>query len=276
MQHIKQARLSNKALMPSPGFGTWQLRGQQCTRAVKEALQVGYRHIDTAEVYENEKAVGQGIQDFPREQLFLTSKVFHGNLREKSVLAACSASLQRLGTNYLDLYLIHWPDMSVPLAETLRAMKSLRSSDKIRAFGVSNFTIAHLREALQQCDDSLPLCCNQVELHVGLWQKELVDFCKEQGIAVTAYSPLGRATILPDPTIRKIAQRRGCSPAQVCLAWLMHHGSVPLPKASSMGHMKENLEASQIALDETDMQALDALGNCERIIDPGFAEFDKV
>ena len=265
---IPHIKLESGSSVPQLGLGTWKLTGNDCTAAVETALKLGYTHIDTAEHYGNHVEIAEAIGGFDRSKLFITSKVWLTDLRRGDVLKACDRALKELCTDYLDLYLIHWPNPSVPLAESLGAMSELYRTGKIKSIGVSNFTIRHLEEALGA---GVPISMNQVEFHPGLYQKELLDFCKERNIFVTAYSPLGRGGLIGDKTITSIAGKNGKTPAQVCLMWLVQKGMVVIPKAASEAHLKENMCIFGWKLGDADMNSIDAMGSNNRIIARGLA-----
>jgi len=192
------------------------------------------------------------------------------HLRYQEVLDSCAAALKELNTSYLDLFLIHWPNRRVPMAETFRALKKLHDDGRVRAVGVSNFTIWHLEEALKVSE--VDICVNQVEFHPGLYQKELLDFCAKHGIRFTAYSPLGRGSLLVDKDVLAIAKRHNKTSAQVCLRWAHEKGCVVIPKASNVVHLAENMNIFDFKLTKEDVKLLDAMPK-ERIINPPFAEF---
>jgi 2,5-diketo-D-gluconate reductase B len=255
--------------MPKLGLGTWALRGAECARAVADAIGLGYRHIDTAEMYGNEEAVGQGIRDagLPREQLFVTTKVWWENLATPD--RALEASLARLGTPYVDLFLIHWPNPAVPLAPTLAMMQVLKERGLCRAIGVANFTPRLLREALAT---GAPIAANQVEYHVMLGQEPLLALCRENGIALTAYSPLGKGGLTDDPVLARIGARHGVTGAQVALAWLLGQEMVAaIPKSGRAENMRANLAALSLTLDDEDRAAIAALPKDSRFVNPAFA-----
>lgn len=241
--------------IPKLGLGTWNLRGKACTEVVKEALNLGYRHIDTAVFYDNEEEVGEGIADFPREELFLTTKIWKDKLHYEDFLRSTENSLRRLDTEYVDLLLIHWPNSAVPLEETLRAMDELMEEGKVRAIGVSNFD----RELLQRAEKLArnPILNDQVKYHINNNQGELLNYCQEKQISLTAYSPLGRGETLQLKKVKKMAQKYGKSPAQISLRWLVQQENViAIPKASSPDHLKENMALFDWELEEEDMERL--------------------
>ncbi len=273
---ISNITLSNNTEIPSIGLGTWQLTGPECLHAIKTALKIGYRHIDTAEMYMNESEIGQVIREstIPRDQLFITSKAWQNNLNFERVIKACEISLKRLKTDYLDLYLIHWPDKYLNMKEILRGFKQLYDQKKIKAFGVSNFTINHLKDVIPICKElDLPISVNQVEFHPLLYQKELLDFCKENNITITAYSPLATGKIVKDETIKELAIKHDKTPSQISLRWLLSKGIVVIPKASSDIHLQQNIDID-FTLDQEDIERIDNIKHQERMINPGFSEFD--
>ncbi len=254
--------------MPALGLGTWQMRGDECRHAVEMALELGYRHIDTAELYRNESDIGNAIAQsgVKRSELFITSKVMPQNASYDDALAACEAGLQRLGTDYLDLYLLHWPGR-VPLEETFRAFRQLLDEGKVRNGGISNFDEKELEHALAEAKKAgISLAVNQVEFHPYLYQKDLLAACNANGIHVTAYCPLARGILKDDPTLTKIAARHGRSVAQVSLSWLLQHGSSAIPKAANERHLRENLGAMDFKLTMDDMEAIDAIGIQRRLV----------
>ncbi|MGM0375140.1 MAG: aldo/keto reductase, partial [Chloroflexota bacterium] len=225
--------------VPKIGLGTWQMRGSRCQRSVLSALDMGYRHIDTAEFYNNEEEVGRAIVEsgVDREDIFLTTKAWSNHLRKEAIQIACEDSLRRLGVEYIDLYLVHRPNDSVPLEETIAGLEALIESGKIRAMGVSNFSVSRLDQARSIASD--PVFTNQVEYHPFYDQSELLAYCQTHGLALTAYSPLDRGRVMRDRTLRNIGERYGKSPAQVTLRWLIQQESViTIPKASSSSHQR--------------------------------------
>jgi len=270
-KHEKAIRLRSGFEMPVLGLGTWELTGRKCTETVKKALEMGYKHIDTAEYYGNEKETGRAISGFDRSEIFITSKVWMTHLKHDDVIKACEASLKRLGTSYLDLYLIHWPNEKISLSETMKAMEHLVKDGKVRSVGISNFDIKRTREALEV--SSVPVSNNQVEFHPHLYQKGLLEFCKKSGIAITAYCPLARGKVLKDPVITGIAEKYGRTPAQVTLRWLLQKGTVVIPKASSEQHLKENMNIFGWKLKKEDESRIDSIVIKRRQIDMGFADF---
>jgi 2,5-diketo-D-gluconate reductase B len=260
----------NGVSVPALGLGTWQMSGSECREAVQAALALGYRHIDTARMYENEAAIGEALEasDVPRSELFLTTKLWLEDLTEAQVPRATAESLERLRTDYVDLLLIHWPHPEVPLRETLGAMQALQEEGKVRHLGVSNFPPGQLRAALELA----PIVCNQVEHHVYLAQAQLHRMAQDHGLMLTAYCPLARGQVLEDPVLKEIAQRHGKGPAQVALRWLIQRDRVcAIPKASSVDHMKANFDIFDFELTDDEMQRIAGLDRGERLINPSFA-----
>lgn len=268
-------KLQNGMTMPLLGFGTWQLTDTKCINAIEIALKKGYKHIDTAEAYGNESEIGKVLKNFNREDLFITSKLWISHYKYDDAIKACDESLSKLGTDYLDLYLMHWPDGSQDIEETIKAMKELYDTKKIKAFGVSNFTIKHLEKAIPIAEKiGIPITVNQVEFHPGLYQKELMDFCKENKIVLEAYSPLARGKVSDNDVLSNIASKYNKTPAQITLRWILDKDIVVIPKASSEEHIVDNMDVFDFALDDVDIESINNMGNSERLVVPEFAEFD--
>ena len=256
--------------VPVLGLGTWQMEGKSCERAVEEALDMGYRHVDTAQLYGNEAEVGRALRasEIPREEIFLTTKIWMESLDRASVLRTAGESLRRLDTDYVDLLLIHWPSKTVPLEETLGAFRQLREQGKARSIGVSNFPPSLLRRALEIA----PIVCNQVEFHPYLSQAALLDLARRHDLLLTAYSPLARGEVNQDRTLREIGKRHGKTPSQVTLRWLIQQDHVAaIPKASSPGHLRANLEIFDFVLSDEEMRRISELDRGRRLINPPIA-----
>jgi diketogulonate reductase-like aldo/keto reductase len=255
---MKTIRLNADAAIPVLGFGTWQLTGETCVEAVSCALGVGYRHIDTADAYGNHWEVAQGVKKsgVAREEIFITTKVWRTDLAHDVVLGNCDRFLDELGTEYIDLLLIHWPSREgIPVEATLRAMEELRLAGKVRALGVSNFTPALLEEALA---GGVEIVNDQVELRPSYNQRELRDFCKNKNISITAYSSLkGGDDALP--LIVELAKKYGMTPAQVIINWVIARGLVAIPKSSRPERIKENFEALDFTIEDADLARIDSL-----------------
>ena len=264
--------LNTGANMPALGFGTWELTGQTCVQAVTKALAVGYRHIDTALMYDNHKEVGQAIKNsgVQREDLFITSKVWRDSLTSQGIINACNQTLKELDCEYLDMYLIHWPNSDVPIEETLGAMQQLKEQGAVKHIGVSNFSIKHLKDALAT---GIQFSNNQVEFHPSLYQKELQEFCNQNNIILTAYSPLGRGEDLNLKVIQNLAEKYSKSPAQVVLNWILKKGIAAIPKASNPEYIQDNFMALEWDLAPEAIALIDELNQKNRIVNPGFSEF---
>ncbi|MCK4967376.1 aldo/keto reductase [bacterium] len=269
-QNIPNIKLNDSSEIPAFGLGTWRLFEEACTVIVEKALKLGYRHLDTAEMYNNEEYIGKAISGIERTELYITSKVWIDNLHYNDVITACKRSLNKLGTDYLDFYLIHWPKSSIPMEETLNAMTELHSMGLIRSIGVSNFTIPHLEKALRI--STMPIVTNQVEFHPYLYQKELLAFCKENNIVLTAWAPLARGKVFDDPVIKSIAENRKKTPAQITLRWLLHKGLIIIPKASSEKHLRENIALFDWMLNDDEITAIDNIPTEQRLIDLSFSQ----
>lgn len=261
--------LSNGTSIPCLGFGTWKTPAEEAARSVAEALRVGYRHIDTATAYGNEGGVGQAIAEsgIPREEIFLTSKLWNPHQGYQSTLDAFARTLEALRTDYLDLYLIHWPhdpkyfdnweEMNL---ETWRAFEELYESGSIKAIGVSNFRPRHLENIMKHAK-IMPMV-DQVEIHPGMPQDELIAFCREHNMVVEGWSPLSTGRIFSVPEVQEIAQKYGKSIAQVCLRWSVQRGVIPLPKSVTPARILENSQVFDFELEEADMQRISALTDC--------------
>jgi methylglyoxal/glyoxal reductase len=252
-------RLNNGVEIPVLGLGVFRSPpGQKTRQAVLDALAVGYRHIDTAHIYGNEKDVGEAIRqsELPRDSIFVTTKLWNADHGYDRALRAFERSADELGIDYVDLYLIHWPVEGLR-NETWRALETLLRDRRCRAIGVSNYTIAHLSELLEVCE--VVPAINQVELHPFLYQRELLEFCRRRGIALEAYSPLAKAKKLSDPTLLRVAQKYGKTPAQSLIRWGLQHRVVVIPKSIRKQRIEENADVFDFEIAETDMQVLDKL-----------------
>jgi len=253
--------------LPTLGFGTWNLHGDTLRTALGAALDAGYTHVDTAEGYENEAVVGEVLAEHDREELFLTSKVLAKHLHYGGVIEACEASLDRLGTDYLDLYLIHWPNPAVSLRETMAAMARLRERGLVRNVGVSNFTRYQLGAARRVAD--APIAVNQIEFHPWFQRPDLVEYCREAGIAVAAAAPLARTEVLEDPVVEELAASYDRSPARIVLRWALESDAVVLPKSSSPEHVRANAALFDWSLDSEDRRRLDERDRDRPVYDTG-------
>ena len=258
--------------MPALGFGTWKLSGQECIRSIQLALDAGYAHIDTAQGYHNEGEVGEGIREAAtdRGDIFLTTKVWMDNLAAGDLKESTEQSLRKLGTDYVDLLLIHWPSDSVPMEESLGAMSELRDAGKIRHLGVSNFSTGLLDEAQRVCDS--PIFCNQVEYHPYLAQEPLLDYCRQNDILMVAYSPLARGKVFDDEALQSIGEAHGKNPGQVVLRWLLQQeGVAAIPKSGNPEHIQSNRDVFDFELSDREMELIHRLACGDRLIDPDIA-----
>lgn len=255
--------------IPTLGFGTFQFEGEACYQGVREALEIGYRHLDTAQMYGNEKEVGRALRDagVARDEVFLTTKIWSADLAPEDARRTTEESLERLGVDAVDLLLIHWPNDDVPLDETLAAMIEMHGEGKTRSIGVSNFPSALLRRALELA----PIVCNQVEYHPFLGQDKLLALAREHDLMLTAYSPLARGRVAKDPTLQEIGRRHGKTAVQVALRWLIQQPQVAaIPKAATAEHRRANFEIFDFELSEEEMEQIHGLERGQRVIDPDF------
>jgi len=246
--------LPSGAELPVLGLGTYDLDDGETADSVRAALDAGYAHIDTAEGYHNEAVIGDVLAEYDRDDAFLTSKVLAKNLNYESVIESCEASLDRLGTDYLDLYLIHWPNPAISLRETLRAMAELRDRGLVRDVGVSNFSAYQLSCAHHVSD--VPIAVNQIEFHPWFQRPDLVDYCRETDTVVEAAAPLARTDVFDDEVVAELAGKYEVHPAQVVVQWAIDSGVVPLPRSSTPAHVRANADLDW-ELDEADRRRLD-------------------
>ena len=262
----------DKTKVPKLGFGTWLLHGKKCTKAVQTALETGYRHIDTAQIYDNESEVGSALQHSgrPREEIFLTTKVWLDNLSAKKTLSSTEQSLKKLKTDYVDLLLIHWPKAQTPLKETLSAMQKLVQAGKTKFIGVSNFPV----ELIQAGKKIAPeIICNQVEYHPYLDQSSVLKTLNKHSMFLTAYSPLARNRVFKDKTLKKIGLKYNKSAGQIVLRWLIEQKNViAIPKAGKESHIKSNFDIFDFKLKAPDRLILGNLhSQNKRLVNPEWA-----
>lgn len=266
IKHISdQTVLNNGVKMPWLGLGVWKVEeGNEVITSVKSAIAAGYRSIDTAAAYGNEEGVGQAIREcgVPREELFITTKLWNKNQGYESTLKAFDESMKKLGLDYLDLYLIHWP-VKDKYRDTWRAFNKLYEGGKVKAIGVSNFQIHHLNDILE--DGDVVPAVNQVEYHPRLTQKPLLDFCKKQGIQLEAWSPLMQGKLLDQPELMKIAEKHQKSVTQIILRWDLQNGVVTIPKSVKEHRIIENADIFDFELTTEDMASIDRLNEDQRV-----------
>ncbi|MGD7048998.1 aldo/keto reductase [Rossellomorea marisflavi] len=265
----KSITLNNGLQMPEIGYGVFRVEeGKDLEKAVETAIRIGYRSIDTAAIYQNEKSVGKGVQNaidagiVTREELFITSKVWNDGLSYDETIQAYNDTLERLGLEYLDLYLIHWPGQNKYM-EPWKALEALYKEGRIKSIGVSNFQVSHLEHLLETAE--VKPVINQIEFHPKLVQEDVRAFCEKHDIQVEAWSPLMNAELLNHETVNEIAESLGKSAAQVILRWDLQHGVVTIPKSMTESRIKENIDIYDFKLTEEQVKTLDALDEHKRI-----------
>jgi 2,5-diketo-D-gluconate reductase B len=268
MDHLQTQGIS----LPRLGLGTYRMQGDVCRAAVESALALGYRHVDTAEMYANEEAIGAALagSGIAREDLHVTTKVWHENLAPDAIRRAFDSSLKKLRLDHVDLYLVHWPSRSMNLPAVLETLMTLKEEGRTRAIGVANFTLALLKEAVEEVE--APIACNQIEYHVMRDQSKVLNYLRAKSIPLVAYCPLAQGRAASDETLAAIGRKHNAGPAQVALKWLLDQdGVAAIPKASRKESQKANLDALQLQLDDEDRKAIAALPKDKRFVNPGFA-----
>jgi len=263
---------ANGAKIPAIGLGTWELRGRGCARVVEQALRLGYRHIDTAEMYDNERDVGEGLRAsrIARDQVFITTKVWQTHLSPPEFERATKESLARLRLSEVDLLLIHWPNPQVPLAETIGALCKMKKAGFARHVGVSNFTVPLLREAVKLATE--PLVTNQIEWHPYLDQSKVREACARNGMGLVAYSPVAKGKVKSDAVLSRIGRSYRKSPAQICLRWLVQQNVAAIPRTSRIERLSENIDIFDFELAGEEMdQIFQLVSPRGRMTDFGFA-----
>jgi len=258
--------------VPQLGLGTFRMQGEACRAAVESALGLGYRHIDTAEMYDNEEAIGAAIaaSGLAREALHITTKVWNSHLAPDAIRRSLEASLKRLRLDYVDLYLVHWPAPNMDLPAMFQTLARLQSEGRTRAVGVCNFNIALLRTVIEEI--GAPLACNQIEYHALLDQTPVRSYLASKSIPVVAYCPLAQGRLANDPELIRIGRKHGVGAAEVALKWLLdQEGVAAIPKAQRAQSQKANLDALELRLDDEDRRAIDALPKNQRLVSPPFA-----
>jgi 2,5-diketo-D-gluconate reductase B len=260
------------ARIPVIGLGTWDLRGRSCARLVEQALRLGYRHVDTAEMYDNEREVGEGLRasGIARDQVFITTKVWPSHFAAREFERAAKESLARLRLAEVDLLLLHWPNPQIPLRETLGALCRVKRTGLARHIGVSNFTVALIDEAVRLADE--PLVCDQIEVHPFIDQSKVIAACRRHGMVTVAYSPVARGGVQRDKVLARIAKAHGKSAAQVSLRFLVQRGIVVIPRTSRVERLSENFAIFDFVLSEAEMAEIAGLARRDgRIVDYAYA-----
>jgi 2,5-diketo-D-gluconate reductase B len=252
---------ANGSRIPAIGLGTWDLRGRTCARMVEQALRLGYRHVDTAEMYGNEREVGEGLRasGIARQDVFITTKVWQDHLAPREFEQATKESLARLRLSELDLLLIHWPNPRIPLADTIGVLCRMKREGLTRHIGVSNFTVDLVARAVKLATE--PLVTNQIEWHPFIDQSKVVEACRRHGLCVTAYSPIARGRAVDDDTLRAIGQRHRKSAGQVCLRFLVQEGAIVIPRTSKSERLAENMAIFDFALAPDEMEEIRKLAH---------------
>jgi 2,5-diketo-D-gluconate reductase B len=268
MEHLQTQGIS----LPRLGLGTYRMQGDACRAAVESALALGYRHIDTAEMYGNEDAIGAAIAGagVARGDLHVTTKVWNENLAPDAMRRSFDASLKKLRLDHVDLYLVHWPAKNMNLPAMFETLLRLKQEGRTRAIGVANFNIALLKTVVEEI--KAPIACNQIEYHVMLDQTPVRNYMASKSIPLVAYCPLAQGRAASDETLMAIGRKHGASAAQVALKWLLDQdGVAAIPKASRTESQKANLDALNVGLDEEDVKAIAGLSKDKRFVNPGFA-----
>ncbi|WP_438277549.1 aldo/keto reductase [Nitrobacter sp.] len=268
MQYVE----ANGARIPAIGLGTWELRGRACARLVEQALRLGYRHIDTAQMYENEREVGDGLRasGIDRDDVFVTTKVWTTHFAPNDLERSVKESLTQLRLAQIDLVLLHWPNPRIPLSETMGALANVRRLGMARHIGVSNFTVALIEEAVALCPE--PLVCDQVEYHPYLDQTKVLEACRRHDMALVAYSPVAKGRIKTDDVLRRIGAAYGKTAAQVCLRWLVQQNVAAIPRTSRIERLSENIDIFDFKLSDDEMARISTMGSAKgRLTDFGFA-----
>ncbi|CCQ32855.1 25-diketo-D-gluconic acid reductase protein [Halorhabdus tiamatea SARL4B] len=269
---VPTTRLPSGDELPVVGKGTYELEGETVQEPVETALDVGYTHVDTAEGYMNEPALGEVLAEHDREEVFLTSKVLAKHLNYESVIESAKQTLSDLGTDYLDLYLIHWPNPAISVRETMDAMATLKEQGLVRNVGVSNFDTYQLSAAMHVSD--VAIAVNQIEFHPYLQRPDLLEYCREHDITVEAAAPLARTKVLDDPVIEELAEKYDRTPAQIVLRWATEKDVVVLPRSTSREHIEQNVDLFEFELDEPDHARIDDLDRDEAVYDTRTREWD--
>jgi len=258
---VMQMIEANGARIPAIGLGTWELRGRTCARVVEQALRLGYRHLDTAQMYDNERDVGDGMRasGIARGEIFLTTKIWPTHFAPNELIRSVKDSLAKLRLTEVDLLLLHWPSTRVPLNETLDALASAKQAGMTRHIGISNFTVALIEQAVALSRE--PLVCDQVEYHPYLDQTKLLDACRRLGLAVVAHTPIAKGRVKDDRTLAAIARQHGKTAAQVCLRWLVQQNVAAIPRTTKLERLQQNIDVFDFSLSDDEMATIAALGS---------------
>jgi diketogulonate reductase-like aldo/keto reductase len=271
--HVVEA---HGARIPLVGLGTWDLRARTCARIVEQALRLGYRHIDTAELYDNEREVGEGLRasGVKRDAVFITTKIWPSHFAPRELERSAKESLVRLRLSEVDLLLLHWPNPNIPLSETLPALCKMKRMGLARHIGVSNFTVAMIEEATKLSQE--PLVCNQVELHPLLDQSKVIAACRKHGLAIVAYSPIARGGVKNDKVLARIGKVHGKSAAQVSLRYLVQQGIAVIPRTSRIERLSENMAVFDFSLSDGEMAEIASLASRDgRVVDYAYSGSPK-
>jgi 2,5-diketo-D-gluconate reductase B len=272
IEDLMQTIEANGARIPTPGLGTMTLKESVCIDIVSAALRSGYRHLDTAQMYGNEREVGEGMRasGIRREDVFLTTKVWHNRLAPGDLERSVDESLARLQLPSVDLLLIHWPNAAIPLKDTLGALAKVKRAGLTRHIGVANFTVALIEEAVRLAEE--PLVTNQIEVHPFIDQAKVIAACRRHGLSVTAYCPIARGKVPGNPVLERIAKAHGKSAGQVALRWLVQQGIMPIPRTGKAERLKENLAVFDFTLSDAEMAEISALKRPDgRVVNPAHA-----
>jgi 2,5-diketo-D-gluconate reductase B len=267
-----QAVVAHGARIPLLGLGTWELRGRTCARIVEQAIRLGYRHIDTAQMYDNEREVGEGVRasGVKRNEVFVTTKIWPTHFSPPELARTAKDCLVRLRMSEVDLLLLHWPNPNIPLSETIGALCKVKRDGLARHIGISNFTVALVEEAVGLATE--PLACNQIEVHPFLDQSKVVAACRRHGMAVVAYSPIARGRAKSDPVLIRIGRAHGRTPAQVCLRWLVQQNIAAIPRTSRVERLSENLAIFDFELSPAEMAEIGKLARRDgRVVDYAYS-----
>ena len=260
------------ARIPLLGLGTWELKGRACARIVEQALRLGYRHVDTAQMYDNERDVGEGVRasGLKRDDVFITTKIWPSHFTPRDFARAAKERLVQLRMSEVDLLLLHWPNPRVPLAETIGALCQAKKDGIARHIGVSNFTVALIEEAVKLSSE--PLVCNQFEVHPFLDQSTVITATRRHGMAIVAYSPIARGRVTSDPVLAGVGRAHGKTPAQVCLRWLVQQDIAVIPRTSRIERLSENLAIFDFHLSPAEMAEIGKLARRDgRIVDYAYS-----